>query len=499
MEQKTENIDFEKAYLDKYSEYKKLELRYQDVQFQLDQLKKMVFGSRHEKFVASSVPSAPTLFDLPPIESLLESDTTTVTYEKKSKKLRPNHKGRNSFPENLRREEIIINPADVDLLTAKKIGEDVTETLAYIPAELYVKKVIRPKLLDVATDRVMQALAPARCFERSNVDPSLVAQIVVEKFVDHLPLDRQLKRFLRLGVTISDSTIGNWLTAVAAYLKPIYEAHKQLVLSSGYLHVDETTIKVLDSDKKNATHQGYFWVYQSNANKLVLFDYKPGRDKSGPQSILQDFKGYLQVDGYVVYENFHDKPDIIVLNCMAHARRKFSEALSNDSARSQYALTEIQKLYAIERDIMEANLTGDAKLQYRKIHAIPLLEALGEWLQNEYNAVLPSSAIGKAIFYSLTRWKRLSTYAQNDILHIDNNPVENSIRPVAIGRKNYLFAGSHASAQRSAIFYSLLSTCKNYGINPVEWLEDVLTRVAGSPINKIQDLLPQNWKNKIVE
>jgi hypothetical protein len=263
--------------------------------------------------------------------------------------------------------------------------------------------------------------------------------------------------------------------------------------------VDETTIKVLDSDKKNATHQGYFWVYQSNANKLVLFDYKPGRDKSGPQSILQDFKGYLQVDGYVVYENFHDKPDIIVLNCMAHARRKFSEALSNDSARSQYALTEIQKLYAIERDIMEANLTGDAKLQYRKTHAVPLLEALGEWLQNEYNAVLPSSAIGKAIFYSLTRWKRLSTYAENDILHIDNNPVENSIRPVAIGRKNYLFAGSHASAQRSAIFYSLLSTCKNYGINPVEWLEDVLTRVAGSPINKIQDLLPQNWKNKIVE
>ena len=156
-------------------------------------------------------------------------------------------------------------------------------------------------------------------------------------------------------------------------------------------------------------------------------------------------------------------------------------------------------MYASEREFVEANLTGVAKLQYRKKHAVPLFEALGEWLKNEYNAVLPSSAIGKAIFYSLTRWKRLSTYAENDILHIDNNPVENSIRPVAIGRKNYLFAGSHASAQRSAIFYSLLSTCKNYGINPVEWLEDVLTRVAGSPFSKIQYLLLQNRKNKIPE
>ena len=464
----------------------------QDLQFQLAQLKKLVFGSRHEKFVSSDTQLAPTLFDIPPIPELLE--TTIVSYEKAGKQARPNHPGRNSFPENLRREERIINPEGIDPAVAKKIGESVTETLAYIPAELFVKKVIRPKYLDTATNSIYQALAPERSFERSNVDTSLIAQIIVEKFVDHLPLDRQIKRFTRLGFTISDSTIGNWVAASAAYLKPLYEAHKQLVLASGYLHADETIIKVLDSDKKNATHQGYFWVYQCNANKLVLFDYRTGRGREGPQSILKDYKGYLQTDGYIVYEDFDNNPDIIVFNCLAHARRKFSEALTNDRSRAEHVLAEIQKLYAIERQLTENNLTGNDKWQYRKEQALPILKDLGIWMQKAYPEVLPGSAIGKAIFYSLSRWDKLSLYATTDFLSIDNNPVENSIRPVAVGRKNYLFAGSHAAAQRSAIFYSLLATCKNYQVNPVDWMQDVLTRIAGYPINKIQELLPQNWK-----
>ena len=273
----------------------------------------------------------------------------------------------------------------------------------------------------------------------------------------------------------------------------MYEAHKQLVLSSGYLHADETIIKVLDSDKKNASHQGYYWVYQCNANKLVLFDYRTGRGREGPQSILKDYKGYLQTDGYIVYEDFNNNPDIIVFNCMAHARRKFSEALPNDKPRAEHVLAEIQKLYAIERTLTDNDITSNEKLQYRKEQALPILKELGLWMQKAYPEVLPSSVIGKAIFYTLSRWDKLSLYATTDFLNIDNNPVENSIRPRAVGRKNYLFAGSHAAAQRSAIFYSLLATCKNYNINPVDWLHDVLTRIGGSPINKIKDLLPQNW------
>ncbi len=195
-----------------------------------------------------------------------------------------------------------------------------------------------------------------------------------------------------------------------------------------------------------------------------------------------------------MYEDFDNNPDIIVFNCMAHARLKFSEALANDKARAEHVLAEIQKLYAIERHLTDNNINGNSKLEYRKEQALPILQALGGWLQQAYVEVLPSSAIGKAIAYSLKRWDKLSFYASTDFLNIDNNPVENSIRPVAVGRKNYLFAGSHAAAQRSAIFYSLLATCKNDQVNPVDWLQDILTRIAGYPINKIQELLPQNWK-----
>jgi transposase len=494
MHQNFEDIDYKHAYHEQVSLLEELTLKKQDLEFQLAQLKKLVFGSRHEKFISTGEQMSPTLFDIPQIEPLLDNTTTTIAYQKTNKQLRPNHPGRNSFPGGLRREEHIINPHNLDLSRVKKIGEDITETLAYKPAELFVKKVTRPKYLDVVTNTIYQALAPERSFERSNADTSLIAQIIIEKFVDHLPLDRQRKRFARMGVDISDSTMGNWVAAGAAFLNPLYEAHKQLVLDSGYLHADETIIKVLDSDKKNATHQGYYWVYQCSANKLVLFDYRTGRGREGPESILKKYKGYLQTDGYIVYEDFDKNPDIIVFNCMAHARRKFSEALPNDKTRAEYALGEIQKLYAIERQISDNNLTGNDKLQYRKEYALPILKDLGTWMQKAYPEVLPGSIIGKAIFYSLSRWDKLSLYATTDFLNIDNNPVENSIRPVAVGRKNYLFAGSHAAAQRAAIFYSLLATCKNYNLNPSEWLGDVLSRIAGYPINKIQELLPQNWK-----
>ena len=170
------------------------------------------------------------------------------------------------------------------------------------------------------------------------------------------------------------------------------------------------------------------------------------------------------------------------------------EALPNDKVRASHVLAEIQKLYAIERHIADNAIIGKDKLRYRKENAVPLLEQLGVWIRKTYTEILPASAIGKALSYSLTRWDKLSLYATNDILNIDNNPVENSIRPVAIGRKNYLFAGSHPAAQRAAMFYSLLATCKNHQINPYNWLYNVLNRIATHPINRIQELLPQYWK-----
>ena len=472
------------------------QLTIQGLQMELLLLKKMLFGSKHEKFHASSDSSALTLFDVPAIAEVITTTITTteVVKDKTIKRLQPNHKGRNELPEQLRRETQVINPEGLDLATAKKLGEDVTETLAYQPGELFVKKVVRPRFLDISSKRIFQAPAPDRAIERSGYDPSLAAQILVEKFVDHLPFYRQQSRYARLGVDISESSIGSIVAQCAGLIQPLYMAHRKLVLACAYLHVDETTLKVLDRQKKGTTHLGYYWVYLDHEQKLVLFDYQTGRGREGPKEMLKDYQGYLQTDGYSAYDYFGEQPGITLAGCLAHARRKFSEALSNNKGIATHVLTEMQRLYAIERHIASSGMAGEDKLQYRRQNALPILEELGKWMKDEYTKVLPSSAIGKALYYSLQRWDKLSLYASTHLLGIDNNPVENSIRPVAIGRKNYMFAGSHDAAQRNAMLYSLFATCKNHNINPYDWLHDVLKRIATHPINRINELLPQNWK-----
>ena len=228
-------------------------------------------------------------------------------------------------------------------------------------------------------------------------------------------------------------------------------------------------------------------------HEQILFDYRQGRRREGPMEILKDFKGHLQTDGYAVYDLFKDNKDITVLHCMAHARRMFFEAQDNDLPRATYAMEEIQKLYAIERRAKEENLHPEQILTLRQTQSSPLLQSLGQWMKEQYVQTLPKSSIGKALGYSIERWKELTMYTSDGKLNIDNNPVENSIRPVAIGRKNYLFAGSHEAAQRSAMLYSLMGTCKLHGINPVVYLKNVLQCINNRPINKITDLLPQNW------
>jgi len=219
----------------------------------------------------------------------------------------------------------------------------------------------------------------------------------------------------------------------------------------------------------------------------------PGKRKEGPNEILKDFSGYLQTDGYNVYDIFKENKEITVLHCMAHARRKFFEARDNNAAVAGYALEQIGLLYAIERKAKGQKLTADKIFELRQAEALPILESLGKWMKATYLTSLPKSTIGKALGYSIERWPELMIYASDGKLNIDNNPVENSIRPVAIGRKNYLFAGSHEAAQRSALLYSFVGTCKLNSINPSIWLQDVLRRINNHPINKIEQLLPHNW------
>lgn len=475
-----------------------------DLTHQLAQFKKMIFGSRQERFVATDENQTNVqlrlALDADTIAQCKITGATRIEYIRTQTQVIANkprlHPGRMKLPEHLRRDTIILQP-DTDVTRLKKIGEEISEVLDYIPGELYVKQYIRPKYVIPVNDTnstIITASLPGRLMEKCMAGEGLLAQILVDKYADHLPLHRQLQRFERVGVKIAQSTICDWVKTALTHLISLYQMHQQLVIESHYLHADETTIKVLDENKKGKTHLGYYWVYHNSEQKIVLFNYQQGRGREGPEEILKDYQGYLQVDGYIGYEGFEKRAGITVLNCMAHARRKFVESLENDKARSENALGLFQQLYAIERTIKEQALTDDAVLQLRQQQAVPILKALKQWMIEEYPKVLPRSSIGAAIAYCLERWEKLSIYTTNAILNIDNNPVENAIRPVAIGRKNYLFAGSHEAASRAAMVYSLFATCRLHNINPYDWLKDILQRMHLYTTHNITELLPQNWK-----
>lgn len=465
---------------------------------ELAQLKKMVFGSRHERFVPASHPSqltldiiAETLATPEVISTQTIEYTRTVTEQKKPIV----HPGRNPLPEHLRREEIILEPINIPA-GAKRIGEEITEELEYAPGELFVNRFIRPKyVVDVTEDggaRIAIAPMPVRPIDKSIAGSALLAFLIIQKYVYHVPLHRLMAQLESLGVKLAPSTLSDWVGGTAHLITALYEALKTEVLQSGYLHVDETRIKVLDKDLKGQTHKGWFWVYNNSPGKMVFFDYQEGRDMKGPAGILDIYQGYLQVDGYSVYDGFVPRKGITVLYCMAHARRKFVEAMDNNKALAEHALEQMQALYAIERECKD--MTCEERQAVRQQKALPVLETLGKWMKEQYVQLTPTSPIAKALAYSIKRWEGLSLYTTNGMLHIDNNPVENSIRPVAIGRKNYLFCGSHEAAQRTAMLYSLLGTCKMNGINASDWLSDVLKRMPTHPVNKIRELLPHNWQ-----
>ena len=395
------------------------------------------------------------------------------------------------LPESLRREEIIIETAG-DPTACKKMGEEVTEVLEYAPGELYVKQYKRVKYVKPDNNGILIGSLPIRPLEKAMAGEGLLTQILIDKYVDHLPLHHQMQRFERAGVKIPYTTLSGWVTETCHLITPLYEALKKEVLKSNYLHADETPIRVLDKGKSGETHRGYYWVYQNSIDGVVLFDYRESRGREGPANMLENFSDYLQTDGYQVYDHFDDRKEIRQIRCMAHARRKFTEAVDINKEVAEYSLAQIQKLYAIERKCKEDGLNMNEIKSRRQEQSLSILISLGQWMKDQYIKSLPKSSIGEALGYSIKRWDTLSRYTENGMLNIDNNPVENSIRPVALGLKNYLFAGSHEAAKRSGMLYSLFGTCKLHGIEPYGWLKNTLQKIPLHPINKIYNLLPQH-------
>lgn len=456
---------------------------------QLAQLQRMLFGQKRERFIGPG-PDQGVLFEFPE-EKAPERETEELTYTRTKPKKEKKQPLRAELPPHLPRREEVIEPENIPE-NAKKIGESITEILEYEPANIYVRKIIRPKYITESNDeqtKIAVAPLPTLPIPKGNAGASIIAYILVSKFVDHLPYFRQSKMFKRQNLYLSDSTIGGWANkAIAERLVPLWEAMKIKILETDYLQADETPIPVLTEDKPGATHQGYYWVYYDPVRRMAVFDYRHSRGREGPKRFLQNFTGNLQTDGYSAYNNLGIK--IKLLACMAHARRKFEKALDNDPKRAGKALTIIQDLYEVEQEIRETRLSYDEIKLYRQKKSASILDKLEKFLIEEKSRVLPKSAIGQAFNYTLNLWPRLKRYVEDGRFQIDNNLIENSIRPVALGRKNYLFAGSHDGAGNAAVIYSLFATCKLQDIDPFKWMKETLEIMPDYPAEQLHKLIP---------
>lgn len=482
----TETVTISKAEYQEFLQQKNLVMV---LQHELAQLKRMIFGTKSERHIPTD-PNQPTLFELPALEQTEPvKEQINYTRNKAQAKKKP---VRLELPAHLERRVEVIEPENLPE-DAQKVNVKITEILEFEPGKLYVRQIARPYYIGQQNDEQTEfiiAPLPSRALPKSNAGEGLLSHIIISKFVDHLPFYRQIQMFKRQGIDLAESTVHGWFSESMQLIQPLYQKLKEQVLQTDYLMADETPIPVLTKDKPGSTHKGYHWVYYNPLSKMVLFDYRKSRGREGPNQVLKDFKGYLQTDGYQGYDELKNKTQIMHLACMAHARRYFEKALDNDPLRSEHALKLIRALYAIERYAKEQALDADNIFALRQEKAMPILLEFETWLRDALNNTLPASAIGKAIAYTLRLWPGLMRYTTDGRLNIDNNLIENSIRPVALGRKNYLFAGSHEAAQRAAMVYSFMACCKLKGINPQQWLKDTLAKLPDCPNNHLHELLP---------
>jgi transposase len=472
------------------------------LQFHLQKLLQHVYGSKSEHFVAN--PSQLTLN----IASETAAPATDLSKAKKVEYVKTGESKKRDVPDLMKYLEHldkIYETREPDNIPAGaiKIGEERHTIIEHAPGKIFARIILIPKYKIPVTDgseitKIISAETPERPLAKCLAGASLLAQILVDKYCDHLPLHRQFKRYERNGVSIPYNTFIDWTGKAIDLITVLGPPLLKEIIQSPYIHVDETGLKVLlgnESSKAKKIHDGYLWCYNNSIKKLVYFDYQPGRGQKHTIGILKDFHGIIQTDGWHVYEGVAAKQkDITQICCLAHARRKFFESKDYNKELAEFALSKFNYLYEIERICKEQGLSYDEIASMRQREAVPILDELHQWMIIQYKSLLPSAPIRSAIAYSLERWERLCYYTKDGMLNPDNNPVERSIRPVALGRRNFLFAGSHKAAERLAMIYSLMGTCKINDVNPYEWLKDVLDKINRWPINRIHELLPHHWK-----
>jgi transposase len=412
------------------------------------------------------------------------------------------HPVRKPLPESLPREECHIYPDHINLENWTELEPEITEVLEREPARWYVRRIIRHKyaLKDKSLDvekQIITAPMPVLPIAKSYAGASVLADIIIDKYVNHLPFYRQIQMFKQQGISIAPATINGWFQEVADLIRPTYYRLKELVLASDYIQSDETTIPIIKNEKQT-TIKGYIWMIRAVMGNLVFFHYDHGsRAQKVALQLFKDFQGVIQTDGYAVYDIYENKKGVLPIGCWAHARRKFEEALAEDKVRASYALEQIGLLYEVERRADQEQLSYEERADLRSRLAYPIMVAFEKWLLNQYPKVLPKGRIGKAIRYTYNIFHKLTRYHLDGRLKIDNNLGENAIRPIALGRKNWLFCGNDDAAENAAIMYSMFGCCKASGVNFRDWLVYFLNNVHKYDDDYSMDLaelLPQNFK-----
>ena len=442
-------------------------------------------------------------------EAIKEAEKEIISYEREKPKSKKKPV-RLPLPEHLRREKEVIEPEGIDENWVR-IGQEVTEMLEYTPGELFVRQIIRPKYAlkqqlqkeqeqsedEEPQQNVKIAKLPLLPLPRSNAGASILADLLLSKYMYHIPFHRKIDMFKHAGVHLPASTVNGWFRGSSDLLRALYRRLREIVLATDYIQVDESTVPVINNEK-HRTVKAYLWVVRSVMKDLVFFHYDKGsRAQKVVIELLHNYKGAVQTDGYAAYAIYENKKDVLLLGCWAHARRKFSEALKEDKSGAEYALKQIGMLYRVEAMAKDQKLDAEQRAELRKRLAYPILCAFEKWIVSYYPKTLPKGRINNALSYTYSLFHKLSRYHLDGRYQIDNNLAENSIRPLALGRKNYLFCGNHEAAENAAIMYSLLGCCKASDVNPQEWFTDVLTRIPeynNDYSRDLADLLPHNWK-----
>jgi transposase len=463
---------------------------------QLHWLRRHVFGRRSEKGIVAVEQQA---LPFPTAAGAVEqnaSDEDAPAIEVPAHSRRRGG-GRKPLPKELPREIIELLPSEHDRHCAgcnsekTKIGEDRTEELDYVPASMIIREYVRAKYAcRRCQSGVVQAALPARPIEKGRPGPGLLAHVVTSKYSEHLPLYRLERIFPRSGIELSRSLLSQWCGAVADLLTPIATRIAMNVLGSKWIQIDDTTVEVRDRARSPSYPNGHVWAYRGEDGS-TFYDFTWKRNSEGPLRVLARYEGYLQGDAAPAYDEVYQRLPIVEVGCWAHARRRFKEAVRTSPREGTQVLVWIGELYGLERSAKKKGLDDEQRQKMRAQQARPILGRIHEYLKQIATTALPKSPLGEAIGYSLRQWEALTRYTEDGALNIDNNGAENALRPVVLGRKNWLHIGSEAAAHRTMV---LLQTCKAHQVDPFAYLRDVIERVSTHPMSRIEELTPRRWK-----